>query len=262
MSMTHGGRPSKDELESLENHLLDAAESMFLSKGFAGTSLDKLSVVARISKRTIYHRYATKEDLFAAVIERVAKRLFEDDVLKARGATIEERLEHLAVHLADRALRPEVLALMRVVIADAHRFEALAHAVDLKGRQHVIATIAAFLSAECQTEDLVLRETPEAAADQFLGLVQGTLTFRALTGRALSDVRAEAPAFARSAARLFLEGCRTRRHDPSSRDGTRPTQNQEPPCTAAPKAPRAIRARVPNAKPRRKSRASAQSAAN
>lgn len=202
------GRPSRAETERLDRHLLDVAERVFLAHGFEATSMDHVAAEARASKRTIYHRHPSKDALFGAVIERAIRRLLDGAGEEAQGATVEARLEHLALGLVDRALRPDILALMRVVIADAHRFPSLAQALDQRARGRVVAFVAGTMAAETGTGRLSLAGTPEAAAEHFLGLTHLGLVMRALMGGDVERLRAEAAAGVPPAVRLFLHGCR------------------------------------------------------
>lgn len=202
------GRPSRAETELLDRHLLDVAERLFLAHGFEATSMDTVAGDARASKRTIYHRHPSKDALFGAVIERAIRRLLDGAGEDVQGATVEARLEHLALGLVDRALRPDILALMRVVIADAHRFPGLAQSLDRRARGRVIAFVAGMMATETVAGRLRLAGTPEAAAEHFLGLTHLGLVMRALMGGDVAELRAEAAAGVRPAVRLFLHGCR------------------------------------------------------
>ena len=48
--------------------LLDVATTLFMERGFDGTSIDAVAEAAGISKPTVYARYRDKRDLFAAVL--------------------------------------------------------------------------------------------------------------------------------------------------------------------------------------------------
>lgn len=50
--------------------LLDSAAACFMESGFAATSLDAVARRARVTKGAIYHHFASKRDLFMAVLER------------------------------------------------------------------------------------------------------------------------------------------------------------------------------------------------
>jgi AcrR family transcriptional regulator len=67
--------------------ILDAAVVEFERHGFRRVALDDVARRARVSRTTIYRRFANKDELVAAVIERENVRLFADiaSELKAAG---------------------------------------------------------------------------------------------------------------------------------------------------------------------------------
>jgi AcrR family transcriptional regulator len=56
--------------ETTYQALLDSAAACFFESGFAATSLDHVAQRARVTKGAIYHHFASKRDLFMAVLER------------------------------------------------------------------------------------------------------------------------------------------------------------------------------------------------
>jgi AcrR family transcriptional regulator len=56
--------------EATYEALVDSAASCFIESGFAATSLDEVAKRARVTKGAIYHHFASKRDLFIAVLER------------------------------------------------------------------------------------------------------------------------------------------------------------------------------------------------
>ena len=84
------GRPK----DMAKRHLiLEAAKTLFLSKGFASTSMDAVAGLAGVSKLTVYSHFTDKETLFSAAIlakcsEQLPELFFELPV----GASIETTL--------------------------------------------------------------------------------------------------------------------------------------------------------------------------
>lgn len=64
------GRPTKAQAQAWTRELLDTARTLFCERGYAGASLDELAVRLRCSKHSIYRRFADKEALFVAVVDR------------------------------------------------------------------------------------------------------------------------------------------------------------------------------------------------
>ncbi|WP_313321314.1 TetR/AcrR family transcriptional regulator [Stenotrophomonas sp.] len=48
--------------------ILRAAVTEFREQGFAGTSMDRIAATAEVSKRTVYNHFASKEELFTAIL--------------------------------------------------------------------------------------------------------------------------------------------------------------------------------------------------
>src|SRR5437016_12905943 len=63
-----GGRPTRQEATRRDLRLLDVATTLFMERGFDGTSIDAVAEAAGVSKPTVYARYHDKRDLFAAVL--------------------------------------------------------------------------------------------------------------------------------------------------------------------------------------------------
>lgn len=81
--------------------LLDAAEQLFLRRGFSATSLDLIAEEAGFTKGAVYSHFANKDDLFLALLDRRARRLLYD------YATNEEPQSPLDLLTSHLGLRPE-----------------------------------------------------------------------------------------------------------------------------------------------------------
>src|SRR6202008_4688691 len=64
-----------------EQQMLDAAVQMFAVNGYHETSMDAIAAEAEISKPMLYLYYGSKEELFAAVLDRELARFV--DVVRA-----------------------------------------------------------------------------------------------------------------------------------------------------------------------------------
>jgi AcrR family transcriptional regulator len=56
---------------STRRALVEAAEGLFTTHGYAATSLDAIVAEARVTKGALYHHYSGKQALFEAVFEKV-----------------------------------------------------------------------------------------------------------------------------------------------------------------------------------------------
>ena len=185
-----GGRPPSRQAGEVERRILDAASHLFLARGFEGTSCDQVAVLARAGKASIYARYANKEALFAAVIGR--------DVGKSLAATghippelpLRHRLIAAGTGIVEHALKPQAIALMRLLIAEATRFPELASRADAIGREGGVRRVAEVIACRSTSAGAVERAVPPAA--RFVDLVSLPLQMRALLGDDLTALRASA----------------------------------------------------------------------
>lgn len=87
--------------------ILDAAYSLFRRRGFSRVSMDEIALVAKLTKRTLYHHFTSKDQLLANVLEAQhalalqAFRTFGDKLSGSPQAIVEGMFQELAVW-ADR----------------------------------------------------------------------------------------------------------------------------------------------------------------
>ena len=58
--------------------VLDAAHELFLEHGFEGTSMDAIAQAAGVSKPVVYDCFASKDDLFTAMLDREEERVLRE----------------------------------------------------------------------------------------------------------------------------------------------------------------------------------------
>jgi AcrR family transcriptional regulator len=171
-----GGRPKQSQAGEAERRLLDAALQRFLAYGFEATSCEDIARAAGASKATLYARYANKEALFEAVVQRhVATLLAPAEVTPS--LPLEGRLRQVGRSILEHALQPNTLAMMRLVIATSTRAPALAAEVNRIGWEGgFISVRSAILAGPDQPM------APDALAHQFIDLVFAPHQLRALLG--------------------------------------------------------------------------------
>src|SRR3984885_15157251 len=99
-----GGRPSRQQSAQLADRILDVAEKLFLGHGFGSTSIEAVAKHAGISKRTFYHRFPGKEQLFEAVVRRLMERWLPPlDADMVESPSLAEGLLRVAEHMLNIA---------------------------------------------------------------------------------------------------------------------------------------------------------------
>jgi len=97
--------------------LLTAGRRCFARQGYAATSLDEICERARVTKGALYHHFAGKEDLFAAVYEQVeAELVAEIGQVATVAADPLDALHRGAARFLEACRRPEV---QRITLIDA-----------------------------------------------------------------------------------------------------------------------------------------------
>jgi AcrR family transcriptional regulator len=208
------GRPPKELAGEVEGRILDASRKVFLERGFEGASMDEIARLASAGKPTIYARFRSKEALFTAVVmQSVAANTARVETLTPTGATIEERLESVAVALLQWILASDSIALMRVAIAESPRFPDLGSSVYAMARERGAQAVARLLAETAQSDEhgtlpAFAPKRVRTTTGLFQDLVVLPLAMRALFGEKLKTLRAEiGPHVARSVA-VFLAACR------------------------------------------------------
>jgi len=209
-----GGRPSRQDAEQLRQTIIEVATAMFLSQGYGATSIDAIAQQARMSKRTFYHRFHDKAELFGAVVHDIVAKLYPPEASNAAGmaalfagAELEQILRRIARIALRAAVSPQAVALQRMILSEASRFPELAQTILGEGsRQDAVTRIAALLERERQAGRIAIDET-YFAAEQFLQMVVSLPQRRAM-GLGTPMTEAELDAWSDDTIRLFLDGCR------------------------------------------------------
>lgn len=181
------GRPRSDAPIGVDVLVLDAATDEFLGHGYAGASISRIVRTARISTKTIYVRYANKEELFMAVVGRLLEptrmqfaTLFEDHGDDVRGALLAVSLR-TARHWTSEL----ELSLYSLVISERVRFPELVQIYDAS-IEPVSDLTAAFLDRPETRAVLDVRDLRAAIGDLF-ALTTSALRDDALLGRTVTS---------------------------------------------------------------------------
>lgn len=112
---------------SKKEQIVTAAIKVFLSRGYAGTTLLAVAEEANVIRATIYSHFSDKEELFKAIIEELTiKRLGQDFQQQASVSEPKEFVYLLRDFVKGRKQDKQYLALLRTVIGESERFPELA----------------------------------------------------------------------------------------------------------------------------------------
>lgn len=182
--------------------ILAAARRKFLASGFGAVSMDAIAREAGASKATLYAYFASKEELFGAMVARESERYARD--FSSGQLDPRDPAGSLTI-IADRFLRllmsPDVVAMNRIIIGEVERFPALAEVFWQAGPERVRFQVEGFLRRAVEQGTLDIPDT-RLAAEQFASLVRGEIHLQRLLGLGKNDSKTLALA-ARNAVATF-----------------------------------------------------------
>ena len=168
------------------DQILAGARRVFLRDGFAAASTDTIAAEAKVSKRTLYVYYPSKEELFAGVmrdltIENPQTRALEsmEEMSPASEEELRRDLLELAQRIVTTMMQPEYLALLRTTIADTHRFPQLGGLFRATVPERAMRSFAVFIEKSRERGVVAPDVDGETAARMFVGPL---LTYAVLDG--------------------------------------------------------------------------------
>lgn len=98
--------------------ILKAATEEFHAAGFSGTSMDRIAEVAKVSKRTVYNHFPSKDDLFRAILDELQRKVGEMRTVEyTRAESLDHQLETIGSIFAETITARDFIKLSRVVVS-------------------------------------------------------------------------------------------------------------------------------------------------
>jgi len=208
---TRLGRPPKDLAGNVEGRILEAAQRIFLEKGYQSASLDEIAERAPASKPTIYAHFPGKEALFAAVVAHVINGLTGFEGYTPDGRTVQDKLTNLGTELVERFIK-DTVGVARVIIAEADRFPELSRHLHEASRDRAANAVSQFLNDATHELSRTSKgpfssKRSVATAQIFMDLILLPMLMRSLMGDEARVLRRELPSFVRERVHFFLAAC-------------------------------------------------------
>ena len=162
--------------------ILDAAKILFLSHGYANTSMDAVAAEAGVSKLTVYSHFNDKETLFSAAVmakceEQLPPLFFE---LPA-GIAVEKVLLNIARGFHQLINSDESVNLHRLIMALGSQDPKLSLIFFEAGPQRMVQGMERLLTQIHDSGALSI-DLPRNAAEHFFCLSKGAGNFRLVYG--------------------------------------------------------------------------------
>ena len=162
--------------------IVDAAQRLFLERGFGAVSMDDLAEAAGVARRTLYNQFAGKEEIFREMLQRVShqlERAFPPGI-ETQG-DVEDVLRLIARVILELHKNPDYLGFLRMVVADSRQFPWIAEefaAVMDPQTERLVRLLAHLTSVgvlDCRN--------PTLAAHQFMGALNDLSLWPWMMGR-------------------------------------------------------------------------------
>ncbi|MBJ8344901.1 TetR/AcrR family transcriptional regulator [Antrihabitans sp. YC2-6] len=205
MAEQHGEQMGRSATK--RRSILTTARTLFLHKGFDGVSMDEVAALAAVSKQTVYKQFSDKKSLFVAVVTgdiNETEALTHDMVAALAGSTdLAEDLREFARHHVVEVTRPHLIALRRIMIAEAERFPELAKTWYASGPERAHAAFAELFEG-LHRRGLLRVDDPDLAAQHFNWLILSTPLNKAMFDATVQFTAHELHRYADEGVRVFL----------------------------------------------------------
>jgi TetR/AcrR family transcriptional repressor of mexJK operon len=162
--------------------VLDAAKTLFLTKGYANTSMDAVAAQAGVSKLTVYSHFNDKETLFsAAVVAKCEEQLPSLFFELPEGVAVQTVLLNIARGFHQLINSDESVNLHRLIMALGSQDPKLSLIFFEAGPQRMLHGMERLL-ARIDEIGVLSIDKPRNAAEHFFCLLKGAANFRLLYG--------------------------------------------------------------------------------
>lgn len=184
--------------------ILEAAKTLFLSLGYANTSMDAVAAAAGVSKLTVYSHFTDKQTLFCSAVMATCQIQLPDLLFEyPEGVPVEDVLLTIARNFQALISSDEAIKLSRLIMAQGSLDPSFGEYFYEAGPKRVLAGMEALLRG-AHERGLLRIDNPLRAAEHFFCLVKGAPDYRLLLGCAGPLEGDEAEAHVREVVAVFL----------------------------------------------------------
>src|ERR1700733_2663467 len=175
--MSHHPEVRHDADSPKRQAVIEAAGELFIAQGYGAVSMDAIARAAGVSKATLYAHFASKDALFATIINEACQHSMGlRDLLPKHADDIAAALTALGQQMLRFLLDAKPLAIHRVVVAESIRFPELGQAFYANGPEHFRRAFSTWLATQASAGRLTVPD-PDMAADQFVGMLRAPGVF-------------------------------------------------------------------------------------
>lgn len=180
------GRPRLEDSAAIDDALLAVALKEFLQQGYGGASMSRIAKTAGMSKATLYLRYASKDELFRAIMHQQIERIAPAKLLVTRSGLpeLEDGLRAYANRMLQTSFEGEMLGINRLIYSESHRFPELGAAANERNRLG-IRRIAEFIRERARLDEIPCHDA-ELVAEAYICMIRGWYISHMLSDHAVA----------------------------------------------------------------------------
>jgi len=162
--------------------IMCAAQTLFLSKGYAATSLEEVVARSGGSLSTVYQLFGNKQGLWEALVAQVTETITApmQDAMTGSGSP-RTVLREFASRLDALARAPHMAGALRLMLAEGLKYPDMVKGLFARGPDASIKILVAYLDAEVAAGRLLIEDTA-LAAEQLRSLVCSDVKLRNACG--------------------------------------------------------------------------------
>jgi TetR/AcrR family transcriptional regulator of autoinduction and epiphytic fitness len=185
-----------------ERKMIDAAEKLFLKKGYHATTMDEVASAAGVSKKTIYLTFPSKEALFQTLVQARRAPIFAP--VDTSGPAEQVLVETLRKSV-QFILSPKEIGMCRLVAAEGGSTPALKRLFHDEGSKQGQLAIEHCLAEFARRGEIVI-DDPYESALMLLGMALSVIHIGLMLGIRKSPTKREIERQVHDAVRIFLRG--------------------------------------------------------
>jgi TetR/AcrR family transcriptional regulator, mexJK operon transcriptional repressor len=195
------------DAETVTARILDAAQEEFMRAGYSQANTNRMARDYGISKATIFKHFQTKQELFEAVITRIAERWHAAiDWPSIEADDPETWLNRFGTSALARLLEPDALFVSRNAITEGWTYPEIRQIWPRLATRPIVELLASKLSTWADA-GLIKAESSENLARAYLDLAFSGEVSRALYAAASAPSQEDISRHVGERTALFLRGC-------------------------------------------------------
>ena len=202
--------PGRMSAEERRKQLIEVAMRLFSQKGFTGTTTKEIALAANVNEAIIFRHFATKDDLYAAILDHKANEVCSGDWLEELREYAERRDDEglfrvIAVKKFEHYRRDQNYNFIRLMFYSALEGHGLAHTFLERQARPVHEFLCDYIKKR-QREGAFRRVHPGLAVSSFIGMLNHYMIMGAFFEKWKLDLTDEEAI--NSFTRLLLDGLR------------------------------------------------------